>query len=70
MPKGRVLIPLDPFSRRSPPDDVRIDWRDPDERVDGALTTASVLRWSAAGLDQCHDEFAAPRRTAVAPFEP
>ncbi|ODT14692.1 MAG: energy transducer TonB [Kaistia sp. SCN 65-12] len=29
---------------------MRIDWRDPDGRADGALTTTSVLRWSAAGL--------------------
>jgi hypothetical protein len=48
---------------------VRIDRLNPDERADGALTTASVLRWSAAGLDPCHDEFAVLRRTAVAPFE-
>ncbi|GAB1715845.1 MAG: outer membrane transport energization protein TonB [Nitrobacter sp.] len=29
---------------------MRIDWRDPDGRADDTLTTASVLRWSAAGL--------------------
>jgi hypothetical protein len=52
---------------------VRIDWLHPNERVDG-LTTASVLRWSTAGLDPCHDEFASrrvrrPCRTAVVPFK-
>jgi protein TonB len=29
---------------------MKIDWRDPDGRADGALTTASVLRWTAAGV--------------------
>jgi protein TonB len=29
---------------------MRIDWRDPDGRPEGALTGAAALRWSAAGI--------------------
>ena len=29
---------------------MRIDWRDPDGRPEGAVTRATALRWTAAGL--------------------
>jgi hypothetical protein len=29
---------------------MRIDWRDPDGRPEGAVTRAAALRWTAAGL--------------------